>query len=110
MKSKEEIQQMTNEQLLDAFSDEAFDHGAETELEHELRNEILRRMGNGKRPKAEIHCICGAYRMARRDTAVEAEQAVEDWYTEHLVEFPELDHARTDKATANQAREFIGMA
>ena len=42
------VQQMTNEQLVDALSSEAFEHGAETERERELKAEILRRMGEGE--------------------------------------------------------------
>lgn len=40
-------QQMTNEQLIDALSNEAFGHGGETERERELKTEILERMGAG---------------------------------------------------------------
>lgn len=45
MKEEKAIEQMTNEELLEAFAEQCFEYGAETDREEELKAEILRRTG-----------------------------------------------------------------
>lgn len=44
MSEEEVVEQMTNEELVGALTDEAFEYGAETDRERKLKAEILERM------------------------------------------------------------------
>ena len=59
------------------------------------------------KPRKTIHCTCGAYRLVCRETMAEVEAILGAWWRDHIVEHPELNHAQTDRETADKAREFI---